>query len=277
MTFSFGSNNNSAFGSNNNTLNNSFGFGNNNNNQNNNALPDQKWPNHLGNEIKPVEIQGAPSDTVSALNFTRQKVDNNLTYIAASSWSGETRVWEINTSNLQTQAKSENKQNAPVFDNCWSLCGKKVYLACADNKAYAWDLGSNQTTQIAQHNEPISCIKVLQINNMEIVMTGSWDKTLKFWNPNQPGNALFELNLDFKIYGADACYPVAVVIGSGTKFRVINFSSGTPQIQFKGSDGKDWPEKLNHQYSCVTIFKDFRKPYSEMPDGFALGATQRSK
>ena len=51
-------------------------------------------------------------------------------------------------------------------------------------------------------------------------MTGSWDKKLRFWDCKQP-KPVFELDLGYRIYGADACFPVAVTIGSEKKYSVM--------------------------------------------------------
>lgn len=45
-----------------------------------------------------------------------------------------------------------------------------------------WDLGSNQMMQVAQHDAPIQTCHWVKGSNYTCLMTGSWDKTLKFWD-----------------------------------------------------------------------------------------------
>lgn len=57
--------------------------------------------------------------------------------------------------------------------------GTKVFMAGCDKQAKCWDLASNQTIQVAQHEAPIKTCHWIKGNNYSCLMTGSWDKTLK--------------------------------------------------------------------------------------------------
>ena len=57
-------------------------------------------------------------------------------------------------------------------------------VGACDNTAKAWDLGSNQTMKIAQHQAPIK--EIFCISEMNAIVTGSWDKTLMYWDMRQP-------------------------------------------------------------------------------------------
>lgn len=52
-------------------------------------------------------------------------------------------------------------------------------MASCDKTVKAWDLGSNQTMQIAQHDAPVKSCHFIRAPNYTCVMTSSWDKTLK--------------------------------------------------------------------------------------------------
>lgn len=55
-----------------------------------------------------------------------------------------------------------------------------------------WDLGSNQATQVAQHDAPIS--EMAFIPSLNCLATGSWDKTLRFWDLRQ-SNPIHKVDL----------------------------------------------------------------------------------
>uniref|UniRef100_A0A672SIL0 Rae1 protein homolog n=1 Tax=Sinocyclocheilus grahami TaxID=75366 RepID=A0A672SIL0_SINGR len=88
--------------------------------------------------------------------------------------------------------------------------GSKVFTASCDKTAKMWDLNSNQTIQIAQHEGPIRTIHWIKAPNYSCVMTGSWDKTLKFWDTRSP-NPMMSLQMPERCFCADVVYPMAVV------------------------------------------------------------------
>lgn len=46
-----------------------------------------------------------------------------------------------------------------------------------------FDVGTGQSTQVAQHDAPIKCVKWIDTPQGGILATGSWDKTLKVRRP----------------------------------------------------------------------------------------------
>jgi len=67
----------------------------------------------------------------------------------------------------------------PILDVCWSDDGTKVFMASCDKQVKCWDLGSNQTVQVAAHDAPIKTCHWVKAPSYTCIMTGSWDKTLK--------------------------------------------------------------------------------------------------
>ena len=45
-----------------------------------------------------------------------------------------------------------------------------------------WDLGSNQTVQVAAHEAPVKVVRWVKAPNYTALMSCSWDKTIKFWD-----------------------------------------------------------------------------------------------
>lgn len=60
--------------------------------------------------------------------------------------------------------------------------GSKVFVASLDKQVKCWDLGSDQVMQVAQHDGPVKTCHWVKGSNYNCLMTGSWDKTLKFWD-----------------------------------------------------------------------------------------------
>lgn len=57
--------------------------------------------------------------------------------------------------------------------------GTKILTASCDKTCKLWDLQSNQAIDVAQHAAPIKSVHWIQSPNYQVVVTGSWDKTLK--------------------------------------------------------------------------------------------------
>ena len=91
---------------------------------------------------------------------------------------------------------------------------KRVYFANITNilliTVKCWDLASNQTIQVAQHDAPVKVIRWVKAPNYTALMTGSWDKTLKFWDTRSP-NPIMSIDLGERCYVADVDFPMAVV------------------------------------------------------------------
>ena len=82
-------------------------------------------------------------------------------------------------------------------------------------------------------------------------MTGSWDKTVKFWDTRSP-NPIMTIDMGERVYAADVDYPMAVVGMAGRGLRIYNLE-GQPKL-FKQID-----PPLKYQHRCISIFRDKNK------------------
>ncbi|RXN24927.1 mRNA export factor [Labeo rohita] len=156
------------------------------------------------NPMKDVEVTSPPDDSISCLAFSPPTMPGN--FLIGGSWANDD--------------------------------GSKVFTASCDKTAKMWDLNSNQTIQIAQHEGPIRTIHWIKAPNYSCVMTGSWDKTLKV-------------------------YPMAVVATAERGLIVY-------QLENQPSEFRRIESPLKHQHRCVAIFKDKQSK----PTGFALGSIE---
>ncbi|XP_030839228.1 mRNA export factor isoform X1 [Strongylocentrotus purpuratus] len=212
------------------------------------------------NPMKDIEVTSPPDDSISSLRFSPASIPN--TFLIAGSWDNNVRCWEIQSSG-QTIPKAQQTHTGPVMDVDWHDDGTKVFTASCDNTAKMWDLNSNQAIQIAQHDGPIKSIRWVKAPNYSCVMTGSWDKTIKFWDTRQP-NPILSIQLPERCYCADVMYPMAVV-GTADKNVIIY------QLENQPSEFRRMDSPLKYQLRCLAIFKDTKK---NAPTGFALGSIE---
>ena len=148
---------------------------------------------------------------------------------------------------------------------CWDLASdQSIQVLIALHKKHAWIkiLNSHLFSKVAAHEAPVKTCNWIKAPNYTCLMTGSWDKTLKFWDLRQQ-SPILTLNLPERCYTADVEYPVAVVSTAARHLLVYQLEN-SPQ-EYKRIDSP-----LKYQHRCVSIFKDKKG----MPSGFALGSIE---
>lgn len=133
--------------------------------------------------------------------------------------------------------------------------------AGADKTARILDLSQGQTTggtQVAQHDQPIRCVRFCEIAGTSMVVTGSWDKTIKYWDPRAPTPAA-TVQMQERVYTMDVKDNLLVV---GTADRYINIFS----LQQPDKIYKTLQSPLKWQTRVISCFTDAK--------GFAVGSIE---
>jgi len=212
-----------------------------------------------------IEIVQPPEDTVQALKFN-PVIPGVPILLAAGSWDNTCRVWQINETTGSIEPKFMQNVGAPVLSIDWLEDSTKLFIASADKMARVWDLASNQLTVVGEHEQPIRSCHWIVANNYSALMTGGWDKTLRFWDmrqlPNK--NSLATIQLPERVYCSDMLYPMAVV-GMANRHIKIYKLDGQP------TELSDVESPLKFQNRCVAIFKNKE---TNQPAGYALGSIE---
>nr|QBH73994.1 mitotic checkpoint protein and poly(a)+ RNA export protein [Thermobia domestica] len=211
------------------------------------------------NPMRDFEVISPPDDSVSCLAFSPAAIPQN--FLIAGSWDNNVRCWEVEQTG-KTIPKSMQTMQGPILDVCWSEDGTKVFMASCDKMVKCWDLSSNQTAQVAQHDAPVKTCHWIKAPSYTCLMTGSWDKTLKFWDLRS-SNPIMTITLPERCYCADVDYPMAVVGTAGRGLIVY-------QLEGKPQEYKKIESPLKYQHRCVSIFRDKKNA----PAGFALGSVE---
>lgn len=148
-----------------------------------------------------------------------------------------------------------------MLDVCWSDDGSKVFVGGCDKQAHCWDLGSDQLVQVAAHDAPVKTCHWVKGSNYSCLMTGSWDRTLKFWD-TRTSNPIATINLPERCYCADVCYPMAIVGTAGRGLIVYSLENGPNEYKRQESP-------LKYQHRSISIFRD-----KKQPAGYALGSIE---
>lgn len=175
--------------------------------------------------------------------------------MVATSWDNHVRCYQVQ-SNGSSAPQSSIQHDAPVLAACWHHDGSSVFSAGCDKQAKRWDLGSNQTVQVAAHDAPIR--HLAWVPEVNLLVTGSWDKTLRYWDTRSPQPAL-TVNLVERCYALSCVHPLLVV---GTADRhVLVYNLSNPQVVYK-----QIVSPLKYQTRCVAAFPD--------KSGYLLGSIE---
>jgi len=136
-----------------------------------------------------------------------------------------------------------------------------VLGAGADKTARVLDISTGQTAQqIAEHEEPIRCARFFTApqNNSEMVVTGSWDKTIKYWDLRTP-SPVITVPLQGKCYTLDVQKNILVVGTADRYIQIINLME-PDKIR------KSIQSPLKWQTRVISCFPD--------ATGFAVGSIE---
>lgn len=134
--------------------------------------------------------------------------------------------------------------------------------AGADKAARIIDLaaGTNTATQVAAHDQPIRCVRYFEAPGAAapMIVTGSWDKTIKYWDLRQP-TAVATVQCQERVYTLDVKKNLLVI---GTADRYLNVINLTDPSKIY----KTLQSPLKWQTRVVSCFTD--------ATGFAVGSIE---
>jgi len=177
-------------------------------------------------------------------------------FLVAGSWDSKIRCWEITDSGA-CNPKLLVDYGSPVLTSCWHDDGANVFVGGCDNKAHLWDLNRNALHPIASHEQPVKYVHWLSQHN--ILITGSWDKTLKYWDGRSP-NPVATVSLPDKLYSATEHNNIVAIAMAERHVHVYNMAN--PSLPFKTLQSP-----LKFQSRCIASF-------TQGLAGFALGSIE---
>lgn len=210
----------------------------------------------------------APKDTVSSIKFA-----SNSNLMLVGSWDNSVRCYDVQTTaNGHAQAvvpKAMIQHEQPVADVAFKGDGSGSFSASYDGQIKWWPFTASEGQLIGQHDGPVRHIR--WIEDKQILVTGSMDKTLRYWDLRQ-STAAMTVQLPERVFAMDASSPMVVVaLGSShpqlDQREVQVFDMNKPQQPFITMSKKQNDQiPLKQQYRSIAIFAD--------KSGFALGSVE---
>lgn len=211
---------------------------------------------HVASSINPngdYEVIPHPNESVSQIAW-----HPSSQYLVASAWDNTVRCWKVNRLEgcFGTEAKAYISHDAPVLSTCFNHDGTTVFSGGCDNVVLSWDLITNQSVVATEHSAPVKFVHWLADKNL--LMTGSWDQTVKFLDPRASAPASI-IKLKEKVYCADVKDNIGVVGCSDKEIYIFDFKYSFDPVQ-------NFKSPLKLQSRSVSVFVDKK--------GFALGSVE---
>ncbi|RLV96592.1 Nucleoporin GLE2 [Spathaspora sp. JA1] len=205
--------------------------------------------------LNDITINNPPTDTITDLSFSPQQ-----DLLTISSWDKKVRIYEIDSNSGNNQGKAMIDHDAPVFSSRFSPDGTKVVTGGGDGQVKLYDLTSGTTQQIGQHENVVKSVRFVECGptNTPVVVSGSWDKTLRYWDMRSP-NPVTTIQLPERVYCMDSSQKLLVVASADRHISVVDLNN--PQQIFKS-----YQSPLKWQTRTVSCYPQ--------ANGFAIGSIE---
>jgi mRNA export factor len=205
---------------------------------------------------KDIELAQPPSDSVSKIDFSPTQ-----DVLAVASWDNNVRLYNVSNQG-QNEPKHMYNHEAPVLDLCWTKNGSHLFSAGCDNAVQMFDMTSMQKQQVAGHDAPIKCVRYIEVNGQQVLVTAGWDKKMKYWDLRSP-NPMNVQDLSDRAYAMDATDKIAVV---GTADRLVHiYDLSNPFTKYRQVESP-----LKWQTRVISCF-----PHSVTGEnGYAIGSIE---
>ncbi|XP_071946802.1 mitotic checkpoint protein BUB3-like [Antedon mediterranea] len=184
------------------------------------------------NEFK---LNQCPDDGISAAKFSPKSSQ----FLLVSSWDESVRLYDVQSNLLRTKYS----HSQAVLDCCF-YDGTHTYSGGLDKQLKVFDVNTSSEITVGNHEGAIKCVEYCP--DVNVIITGSWDQTVKLWDPRTPCNAGSFSQPD-KVYTMAVCGERLIVGTAGRKVLVWDLRNmGYVQQRRESS--------LKYQTRCIRSF-----------------------
>ncbi|QRW05258.1 mitotic checkpoint protein BUB3,1 [Ceratobasidium sp. AG-Ba] len=201
---------------------------------------------HSPNEF---ELDTQPLDTISALRFS----PSTPQHLLAASWDGNARLYDI----AQNDCRSTLQHKAAVLDCCFSG-GNQAFTGGLDTWVRSWDLETEKMAVLGAHDATVSCVSFAKDSNL--LVTGSWDKTVRLWDPRgtNPASVGSPHTQPERVYRMDLVGNMLVVGYAGRLVHIYDTRKLDDPLQIRESSLKYMTRAIacmadGQGYACASI------------------------
>ncbi|KAF2035594.1 Poly(A)+ RNA export protein [Setomelanomma holmii] len=223
------------------------------------STPAASTSSTTGDTSKDVEVpQGQlPSDSISDLQFSPTN-----DFLAVGSWDKKVYIYEVNNNGAQGKWLFECQGH--VLGLGWSKDGTRIAAGDSTGHLNIVDFrtapasGQVPAQQAKAHAEAVKCVRWFQTGGKDYVATGSWDKSVKFWDL-QGAEPVGTLDARERVYSMDVKDQLLVIATAERHIHMVNLADPTKIY-------KTITSPLKWQTRVVSCFSD--------ATGFAVGSIE---
>eukprot|EP00002_Diphylleia_rotans_P009570 TRINITY_DN1995_c0_g1_i3.p1 TRINITY_DN1995_c0_g1~~TRINITY_DN1995_c0_g1_i3.p1 ORF type:complete len:285 (-),score=55.72 TRINITY_DN1995_c0_g1_i3:703-1557(-) len=183
------------------------------------------------------KLQSGPKDGISNIRFAP-----NSDMLLVSSWDTSVRLIDSQHDALRLTYN----HSAPVLDCCFADDDSQAYSGGVDAQVKSCDIRTGAEFTIGSHSKGVRCLEYLK--NHRLLVSGSWDATLKWWDVRTNGcvGTFVQHDKVFTVAQTDT----RIVVGTAQrKIRVYDIRKPSEAEQDRDS-------VLLHQIRTIRCFPD---------------------
>lgn len=189
----------------------------------------------MGESPNEFKLNNAPADGISAIKFG----PTSSQFLLVSSWDDSVRLYDIIANNMRLKYS----HSAAVLDCCFQDA-VHAYSGGLDKVLKMYDFNSSSEVTVGSHDGPIRCVEFAP--DVNVIISGSWDSTVRLWDPRGPTAAGTFTQPD-KVYTMSVCGDRLVVGTAGRRVLVWDLRNMGYVQQRRESN-------LKYQTRCIRCF-----------------------
>ncbi|KAH7100327.1 WD40 repeat-like protein [Auriculariales sp. MPI-PUGE-AT-0066] len=193
-------------------------------------------------DSKEIELRTPPYDTISSVSFS----PTNANHLLVGAWDSCATLYDVQANELR--AKFDHK--AAVLSCTFGAPGKG-YSGGLDTWVRELDLERESTRVLGQHAESIS--RVVWVKETNTLISGSWDKTIRTWDPRAQAACTATLPQPERVYCMDAVGNTVVVGMAGRHIYIFDARNMAEPMQKRESSLK----YMTRAVACMIDGKGF--------------------
>lgn len=174
-----------------------------------------------------IELASPPFDSVSSVRFS----PTNPSHLLVSSWDTTVRFYDI----AANEQKTKFDHRAAVLACCWAD-PSRAYSGGLDTSVRELQLETEKISHLGQHSDSISSMNYSRESN--VLITGSWDRTVRFWDPRASSPQQASHDLPERVYYMDLVNHTLVVAMASRLFHIYDIRKMDSPAQTRESSLK---------------------------------------
>ncbi|KAN0136648.1 mitotic checkpoint protein BUB3.1 [Lactarius tabidus] len=175
-----------------------------------------------------VELKGAPFDSISSVQFS----PTNSNSLLVSSWDSTVRLYDIKANEEKTKFDHRAAVLSSVFSDV-----SHAYSGGLDASLRELELESEKIHALGQHDDAISSVRYSSETSsfrifylllralilvIDAIITGSWDRTVRFWDPRASTAQQSSQQLPERVYFMDTVGNRLVIALASRLFHIFD-------------------------------------------------------